>query len=65
MNEHVRFQMALRDGGIRTEVALEAFLALVSLLVDLELKKTKSEFVSESSLAPMQAKKSMLGHFYR
>ncbi len=35
VDEHVRFQMALRDRGVRAEVALEALLALVRLLVNL------------------------------
>ena len=37
-HQHMRFQVPLRCGCIRAEVAAEALLPLVGLLVDLEMK---------------------------
>ena len=36
VHQHVRLEVALRDGRVRTQVALETLLALVSLVVQLE-----------------------------
>ena len=36
VDEHVRLEVALRDRRVRTQVALEALLALVCLLVNLQ-----------------------------
>lgn len=40
VNQHVRFQMALRDRRVSTQVALETFLSFVGFTVQLYKKKS-------------------------
>ena len=42
VDQHVRLQVALRDGRVRTQVALETLLALVGLAVQLKCEEEAS-----------------------